>query len=105
MEKNKNKIPFHNRDINKEILLPGKWDKILTDYENYAKEYVENYKNSLKGCRLSLTNYPYMKEKSNALKKKLNKANEKGLLTAKQLAQILRVKLKTANACFEKKRP
>lgn len=103
MEKNENKILFHSPEISKAMRLFSKWEKTLTDYENYVKEYLENYKNSLKGCRLSLTKYPYMKEKSNALKKKLNKANKKGFLTTKQLARILKVKLTTANDCFEQK--
>lgn len=103
MAKNEHKILFHRKDSNNATHLLNKWDKLLTDYENYLKEYLENYKKSLKGCRLSLTKYPYMKEKSNVLKKKLNKANKKGLLTTKQLARVIKVKLTAANASLTQK--
>lgn len=99
MKKNDNKNIFHSNDISNAKQLFGKWDKTLADYENYVKEYLENYKKSLRGCRLSLSKYPYMKEKSDSLKKKLNRASKKGLLTTKQLARIFKIKRTTSKIC------
>ena len=57
----------------------NKWDKCLCDYENYLKEYIRHYKKSLKGNLISLSKYPYMKAKSEALCEQLNYAQNKSL--------------------------
>ena len=77
------------------ISFPKKWDKCLDDYENYTKEYIKQYKKSLKGNFISLSQYPYMKARSEALCEQLNTAQDKGLLTEKQLQRISKIQMKT----------
>ncbi|MBF2708337.1 hypothetical protein [Flavobacterium soyangense] len=72
----------------------NKWDKYLNDYENYVKEYIKDYKKSLKGNLVSLSKYPYMKAKSEALCEQLNDAQNKSLLTKKQLKRISKIQTK-----------
>lgn len=78
-----------------------KWDKRVDDYENYVKEYITHYKKSLKGNSISLSKYPYMKIKWEALGLKLDKAIRKELLTNKQIKKVLRIQLKIVTTCFE----
>ena len=78
-----------------------KWNKRLQDYDNYVNEYLKNYKRSLQGNAGSLSKYPYMKIKSEALNKKLNKAMDKGLLTKNQIKKILKIQLKIVNKCCD----
>jgi hypothetical protein len=78
-----------------------KWDKRVDDYENYVKEYITHYKKSLKGNSISLSKYPYMKVKSEALGLKLDKAIKKELLTNKQIKKVLRAQLKIVTTCSE----
>ena len=73
----------------------NKWDKRLDDYENYTKEYIKQYKKSLKGNLISLSKYPYIKVKSEALYQQLFNAQNKGLLTEKQLQRISKIQMKT----------
>jgi len=79
--------------------LTTKWDKCLDDYENYTKEYIKQYKKSLKGNAIALSKYPYMKAKSEALCEQLNKARNKDLLSQKQLKRISKIQMKMVNAC------
>ncbi|NDP27161.1 MAG: hypothetical protein GZ087_07020 [Flavobacterium sp.] len=76
-----------------------KWEKCLDDYENYTKEYIKQYKKSLKGNGISLSKYPYMKAKSEALCEKLNEANNQGLLTEKQLKRKSKTLMKILFTC------
>ncbi|SEG39741.1 hypothetical protein [Flavobacterium urumqiense] len=78
-----------------------KWNKRVDDYENYVKEYITHYKKSLKGNSISLSKYPYMKVKWEALGLKLDKAKKKELLTNKQMKKVLRIQLKIVNTCCE----
>ena len=78
-----------------------KWDKRVDDYENYVKEYITHYKKSLKGNSISLSKYPYMKVKWEALGLKLDKAIKKELLTNKQIKKVLRIQQKIVGTCFE----
>jgi hypothetical protein len=78
-----------------------KWNKILQDYDNYVKEYLKDYKKSLQGNSISLSKYPYMKIKSEALYKKLKKATDKKILTESQIKEILKIQLKIVTACCE----
>lgn len=78
-----------------------KWNKRIDDYENYVKEYITHYKKSLKGNSISLSKYPYMKVKWEALGLKLNKAKQKEILTNKQIKKVLRIQLKIVNTCCE----
>jgi predicted component of viral defense system (DUF524 family) len=80
-------------------ILTNKWDKCLDDYENYTIEYIKQYKKSLKGIEISLSKYPYMKAKSEALCDQLNTAQDKNLLTENQLKRISKIKRKMVNAC------
>lgn len=81
--------------------VSDKWDKRVGDYENYVKEYITHYKKSLKGNSISLSKYPYMKVKGEALGLKLDKAHKKELLTNNQLKKILKIKLKIVTICCE----
>jgi len=78
-----------------------KWDKRVDDYENYVEEYITHHKKSLKGNSISLSKYPYMKIKWEALGLKLDKAITKELLTNKQIKKVLRIQLKIVTTCFE----
>ena len=79
--------------------LTTKWNKRLDDYENYTIEYIKQYKKSLKGNAISLSKYPYMKAKSEALCEQLNTAQDKDLLSKKQLKRISKIQMKMVNAC------
>jgi len=79
--------------------LISKWDKCLIDYDNYLKEYIKHYKKSLKGNLDSLSKYPYMMAKSEALCERLNEAQNKELLTKKQLKKLSKIKMKIIYAC------
>ncbi|SFF09495.1 hypothetical protein [Flavobacterium xueshanense] len=85
----------------KENQVCDKWNKKIQDYENYVKEYLKNYKKSLQKNTVSLSKYPYMKIKSEALNKKLNKAMDNGLLTKTQIKKILKIQLKIVNKCCD----
>jgi hypothetical protein len=88
----------NNKDIQRSYpkkSIPTKWDKCLDDYENYLKEYVQQYKKSLKGNSISLTKYPYMKAKSEDLLEQLKMAQKNGLLNEKQLKRIHKIQVKT----------
>jgi hypothetical protein len=78
-----------------------KWNKRVGDYENYVKEYITHYKKSLKGNSVSLSKYPYMKVKWEALGIKLYKAQKKELLTNKQIKKVLKTQLKIVTICCE----
>lgn len=80
--------------------LNNKWDKYLDDYNNYLKEYIKHYKKSLKGNTVSLSKYPYMKAKSEALYERLSKAQNKSLLTEKQIKRIAKIQIQIANPCL-----
>lgn len=77
----------------------NKWDKYLDDYENYLKEYIKHYKKSLKGNLVSLSKYPYMKAKSEALCEQLNNAQNKAHLTENQLKRISKIQTKMLYTC------
>lgn len=77
----------------------NKWNKCIDDYENYLKEYIKDYKKSLKGNLVSLSKYPYMKAKSEALYDQLNDAQNKALLTKKQVKRISKIQTKILYMC------
>ena len=85
----------------KENQVCDKWNKKIQDYDNYVKEYLKNYKKSLQKNTVSLSKYPYMKIKSEAINKKLNKAMDNGLLTKTQIKKILKIQLKIVNKCCD----
>lgn len=97
MIKNDNTIVLDLKARKKDL----KWNKLVDDYMNYVKEYVLNYKKSLKGNSISLSKYPYMRAKSEALGLKLDKAQKKELLTKEQIKKILKIKMKIVNSCCE----
>jgi hypothetical protein len=88
-----------NKKICTENPLNNKWDKCLDDYENYLKEYIKHYKKSLKGNLVSLSKYPYMKAKSEVFCEQLNNAQNKTLLTEKQLKRISKIQTRMLNTC------
>lgn len=77
-----------------------KWNKCLDDYNNYLKEYIKNYKKSLKGNTASLSKYPYMKAKSDALHQALSDARKKSLLTEKQIKRFSKIQTQIATPCL-----
>ncbi|WP_291097845.1 MULTISPECIES: hypothetical protein [unclassified Flavobacterium] len=79
--------------------INNKWDKLLCDYNNYVKEYISHYKKSLKGKLVSLSKYPYMRAKSEILYERLDKAQNKALLTKKQIKRMSKIQMKIVNAC------
>ena len=79
--------------------LSKKWEKCLDDYENYTKEYIRQYKMSLKGNLISLSKYPYMKVKSESLCQQLYNAQNKGILTEKQVNRMSKIQIKTLCSC------
>ena len=83
-----------NKPLNK------KWDKCLNDYNNYLKEYIKQYKKSLKGNFISLLKYPYLKAKSEAIYERLYDAQNKALLTKKQIKRIAKIQSQIANPCL-----
>ena len=85
----------------KENQVCDKWNKKIQDYDNYVKKYLKNYKKSLQKNTVFLSKYPYMKIKSEALNKKLNKAMDNGLLTKTQIKKILKIQLKIVNKCCD----
>lgn len=101
MKEYENEIENTDSVKEKENRVFDKWNKILQDYDNYVKEYLKNYKKSLQGNIISFSKYPYMKIKSEALNKKLNKAMEKGLLTKNQMKKFLKIQLKIVNKCCD----
>lgn len=101
MKEYENEIENTDSVKEKENRVFDKWNKILQDYDNYVKEYLKNYKKSLQGNTISFSKYPYMKIKSEALNKKLNKAMEKGLLTKNQMKKFLKIQLKIVNKCCD----
>ncbi|MBG6109447.1 hypothetical protein H4V97_001627 [Flavobacterium sp. CG_23.5] len=74
-----------------------KWDKCLDDYYNYVKEYKMHYKKSKEGNEMSLSLYPYMKEKWQSLKKRIHRAYQNKRLNEKQIERV--VNMKIVKAC------
>ena len=101
MKEYENEVQNRSTVEEKENQVFNKWNKRLQDYDNYVKEYLKNYKKSLHGNAISLSKYPYMKTKSEALNKKLNKAMDKKLLTKNQIKRILKIQLKIVNKCCD----
>ena len=101
MKKNEDKILLDLFKDDIQTSKTNKWTTILTDYENYIKEYLKHFKKSLKGNSVSLSKYPYLKVKSKTIKKKLDKAQKKGLLTKKQLQLFGITKLKIFNTTIK----
>lgn len=79
----------------------SKWDKRLDDYNNYVIEYIKHYKKSLTGNPISLAKYPYMKIKSEVLAERTSKAQDKSILTEKQIKRFSKIKMKIVNACCD----
>lgn len=77
--------------------LNPQWDKCLDDYNNYLKEYVKHYKKSINGNVISLLKYPEMKAKSEAILERLSDAQNKALLTRKQIKRIAKIQTQIAN--------
>jgi hypothetical protein len=98
--KNDTVVELQLTTINKNS-IEEKWDKRVSDYENYVKEYIKHLKKSVKGNSISLSKYPYMKVKWEALAMKLDKAQKKKLLTSKQIKKVLKTQLKIVTISSE----
>jgi hypothetical protein len=78
-----------------------KWQKYLLDYTNYTEAYIFHYKKAVSGNTVSLSKYPYLKIKSDALGKRLHKAKKQSLLSKKQEKEMLKIQLNLLNACCQ----
>lgn len=76
MIKNDTRFVLNDMPKKENPIINYKWVKRVVDYANYAKEYITHYKKSLKGNSISLSKYPYMKVKWEALGMKLEKAQK-----------------------------
>ncbi len=74
--------------------LNNKWKKRLDDYNNYTIEYIKHYQKSLQGNSISLSIYPYMKARTEALYEQLFDAKNKSLLTKKQIKKMCKIQFK-----------
>jgi hypothetical protein len=79
----------------------NKWQKHLMDYANYTEAYIYHYKKAISGNTVSLSKYPYLKIKSDALGKRLHKAKKQSQLSEKQEKEILKIQLNLLNACCQ----
>jgi hypothetical protein len=79
----------------------NKWKNHLMDYTNYTEAYIFHYKKAVSGNAVSLSKYPYLKIKSDALGKRLHKAKKQSLLSEKQEKEILKIQLNLLNACCQ----
>ena len=87
-------------DVKTEI-KSAKWAARLDDFNNYVKEYIKHYKKSLSGNLISLAKYPYMKIKSELLAERLKKAQDKALLTEKQIKRFSKINMKIVKSSCE----
>lgn len=93
MEKKETTITPATIKNSAEQTINKKWEKCLDDYNNYTKEYIKHYIKSLQGNSISLSIYPYMKARSEALYEQLSDAQEKSLLTKKQIKKISKIQI------------
>lgn len=91
------------KNQNAEKPLSSKWEKRLDDYNNYTKEYIEHYQKALQGNTASLSIYPYMKARSEALYEQLYYAGQQSLLTEKQIQLITRIYNQKIKTCLNPK--
>jgi hypothetical protein len=78
----------------------GKWDKCVSDYKNYFKEYKKHYKRSQNGDKTSLSQYPYMRARWEFLKERIIKAHSNNCLTKKQIQKVVKINMKIVKASF-----
>lgn len=79
----------------------AKWTTRIDEYNNYVKEYIKHYKKSLNGNLISLAKYPYMKIKSELLAERIKKAQDKSILTKKQIKKFTKINIKLATTFYE----
>ncbi len=79
----------------------NKWDKCLTDYKNYFKEYKKHYENSKNGDQVSMSQYPYMRARWEVLKERIIKAHSNNCLTKKQIQKVVKINMKIVKTCFQ----
>lgn len=78
----------------------GKWDKCVSDYKNYFKEYKRQYKNAQNGDHIALSQYPYMRDRWEALKGRMIEAKDNNCLTQTQVQKVDKINVKTAQLAF-----
>lgn len=74
------------------------WDQLLVDYESYIDQYIKLFKKSKDGDASALAEYPAMMEKATELEKSLVKAKESKSLSNEQMAKLIKIQSKMANA-------
>lgn len=95
-----NVFVLENTMKKKDRIHTNKWDKYLDDYDNYVKEYKKHYKNSQNGDEVSLSLYPYMREKWENIKERIIKGYYKKCLTKKQVKRVIKINMKIVKACL-----
>jgi len=77
-----------------------KWDKYLADYKNYFKEYKRQYKNAQNGDQIALSQYPYMRDRWEALKGRMIEAKDNNSLTQTKAKKVDKINVKTVQLDF-----
>jgi hypothetical protein len=77
-----------------------KWDKYLADYKNYFNEYKRQYKNAQNGDQVALSQYPYMRDRWEALKGRMIEAKDNNCLTQTQAEKVDKINVKTVQLDF-----
>ena len=103
MKKNKIAIKGTSKENKGEIPIKNKWDNYIDDYKNYLEEYRMQYELSLEGGLISLSKYPYMKERVLVIYERLIKAKNRLLINKKQINNIFKIKMKFIESCHIKK--
>ena len=101
MRANERVLVLENVEQIKDNTRDCKWDRYLDDYNNYVKEYNKHYLNAQKGDERSISLYPYMKEKWEALKKRLVKAYNNKRLSEKQVRRVIKINMKIVKVYFK----
>ncbi|TDE02914.1 hypothetical protein [Flavobacterium hiemivividum] len=101
MRANEKFLVMENTGTAKHNVGNSKWDMYLDDYNNYVKEYNKHYLMAQNGDLRSLSLYPYMKEKWEAVKKRLLKAYNKKMLSERQVRRVVKINMKVVNAFFK----
>jgi hypothetical protein len=76
----------------------GNWDKVLSDYDKFADQYIKLFKKAQAGDMSALSEYSSVLKKAESLAKQLENAGSD--LTSAQLAKFTKTQTKMANAAM-----
>jgi len=77
------------------------WDKMLDDYEEYIDQYIVFYNRSLDGDMEALAAYPEFLQKTEALQRSLQKAQNSNDFTSEHLTRMTKIQNKMLNMMEE----